>query len=138
MRQVRNRTESLLYSNAVSNHEGPLDSVIDLADTASHALRLDPECKASFNSVMFRDQYQEFDRKYDTLGRFGFELDPAPSGPILREQPQLNSVVPRIGLAPEEDAESHATIETLSDQGPNPFLSSASSTNISYRILRLR
>lgn len=129
MRQVRNDTESLLYSNAVSNHEGPLDSVVDLADSASHALRLDPECKPSFNSVIFRDQYQEFDRKYVILGRFGFELDPAPSGPMLREQPQLNSAVPRIGLAPEEDAESHETIETLSDQGPNPFLSAASTTN---------
>lgn len=129
MRQVRNDTESLLYPNAVSNHEGPLDSVIDLADSASHALSLDPECKPSFNSVMFRDQYQEFDRKYVILGRFGFELDPAPSGPMLRKQPQLNSVVPRIGLAPEEDAESHETIETLSDQGSNPFLSAASTTN---------
>lgn len=121
MRQVRNDTESILYSNAVSKHEDPFDSVIDLADSASHALRLDPECKPSFKSVMFRDKYQEFDRKYVIRGRFGFELDPAPSGPMLREQPQLNSVVPRIGLAPEEDTESHETIETLSDQGPNPF-----------------
>ena len=130
MRQVPNGTESLLYSNAVSNHEGPLDSVIDLADSASHALRLDPECKPSFNSVMFRDQYQEFDRKYVTRGRFGFELDPAPSGPMLREQPQLNCIVPRIGLAPEEDAESHETIETSSDQGPNSFSSPPSITKI--------
>lgn len=129
MRQVPNDTESLLYSNSVSNHEGPLDSVIDLADSASHALRLEPECKPSFNSVMFRDQYQEFDRKYVIRGRFGFELDPAPSGPMLREQPQFNCIVPRIGLVPEEDADSHETIDTSSDQGPNPFSSPASITN---------
>lgn len=119
MGQVPNDTESLLYSDLVSKHEGPLDSVIDLDDSASHALRLDPESKTSFNSVMFRDQFQEFDRKYVIRGRFGFELDPAPSGSMLREQPELNRTVPRIGLALEEDTESHETIET-SDQGANP------------------
>lgn len=129
MRQVLNETESLLYSNAVSKHEGPIDSMINLADSASHALRLGPEGRTSFDSVIFRDQFKEFDRKYLIRGRFGFELDPAPSGPLLREQPQLNRIIPRIGLAPEEDTESHETIETSSDQGSNPFSSSALNTN---------
>lgn len=105
--------------------------MIELAGSASHALRLDPEGRTSFDSVLFRDQFQEFDRKYVIRGRFGFELDPAPSGPMLREQPQMNRIVPRIGLAPEEDTESHETIETSSGQGSNPFSSSASTTNSS-------
>ena len=78
---------------------------------------------------MFRDQFKEFDRKYVIRGRFGFELDPAPSGPLLREQPQLNHIIPRIGLAPEEDTESHETIESSSDQGSNPFSPSALNIN---------
>ncbi len=108
----------------------------ELFNPSTHPSRPEGEAKSTFDAVLFRDQFQEFDGKYVIRGRFGYEHDSAPVGPMVREH--LNSdrrIIPRIGLAHEEDTESQETIETSYDQGAmRPIALSASLANKSTEL----
>lgn len=103
------------YSRSISPYQGPLTPVIDPNDEST----LPQEGRrASFGSVLFREKLREFDEKYVTQGRFGYELETVPSSPRLRGQEQRDEcMIPRVGPADEDDLESYETSEIAPDEG---------------------
>ena len=100
---------------SMSPYEDPLTPVID---SNRQSTLLHEERKASFRSVLFREKLREFDDKYVTQGRFGYELEAVPSSPGIRGQQRRNErMIPRVGPAHEEDLESYGSSETAPDEG---------------------
>lgn len=100
---------------SMSPYEDPLTPVID---SNPQSTLLHDERKVSFRSVLFREKLREFDDKYVTQGRFGYELEGVPLSPGIREQQRRNErIIPRVGPAHEEDLESYETSETGPDEG---------------------
>lgn len=74
------------------------------------------ESKKSFESVLFRRKLVEFDNKYGIRGRFGYEIDAEHASPTLGEHQEYQErMIPRVGLAHDEDTESNETSEASSD-----------------------
>lgn len=103
---------SLKPSRSISSYEGPLTPVID---SSGESTLPEGESKVSFGSVLFREKLREFDNKYVTQGRFGYDLEAVPSSPRLKEQNER--MIPKVGLAHEDDLESYETSETSPDEG---------------------
>lgn len=106
--------KSLKSPRLISPYEGPLTPVIDANGKST---RTQEDLEASFGSVLFREKLREFDEKYVTQGRFGYELDAVPSSPKPRGQHRNERIIPRVGLAHEEDLESYETSEIAPDEG---------------------
>lgn len=106
--------KSLKSPRLISPYEGPLTPVIDANGKST---RTQEDHKASFGSVLFREKLREFDEKYVTQGRFGYDLEAMPSSPKPRGQHRNERIIPRVGLAHEEDLESYETSEMAPDEG---------------------
>lgn len=114
---VADDPKSLKSPRSNSPYEGPLTSVID---SNGESTLPEEDQRASFGSVLFREKLREFDNKYVTQGRFGYELEAVPSSPRLRGHQRRNErMIPRVGLADEEDLESYETSETAPDEEPH-------------------
>lgn len=112
---VADDPKSLKPPRSNSPYEGPLTSVID---SNGESTLPEEDYKASFGSVLFREKLREFDNKYVIQGRFGYELEAVPSSPRLRGHQRRNErMIPRVGLADEEDLESYETSEAAPDEG---------------------
>lgn len=106
---------SLYFRSVDSPCESPL---IPAIDSTSHTILPGAARKKSFESILFRQKLMEFDDKYGVQGRFGYELDAINPSPGLGEHQEYEErMIPRVGLARDEDVESQdPTIGTSFDQ----------------------
>ncbi|MCJ1470627.1 mediator of RNA polymerase II transcription subunit 13 [Pseudocyphellaria aurata] len=99
---------------SISPYEGPLTPVVEPNGESTPPQE---ERRVSFGSVLFREKLREFDDKYVTQGRFGYEIEALPSSSRLRRQQRIHErMIPRVGPADEEDLESYVTSETSPDE----------------------
>lgn len=113
---VADNPRILKSRRSISPYGGPLTPVVE--SNGEYTTPPQEERKVSFGSVLFREKLREFDDKYVTQGRFGYELEALPSSSRLRRQQRMNErMIPRVGPADEEDLESYVTSEASPDEG---------------------